>query len=323
MPVRIAHLSDVHIGPAPWPRLRDLHPKRVLGYANWMRSRRLLHRPEVADLLVADAADQSVDHILVSGDLTNFGLPAEHVRALAWLERIGKPETVSVVPGNHDVYTRLRRDPGIERWHAFYSGQTVGGKPFPFVRTVGQVALIGLNSAIVTAPAIAAGLVGEPQLQRLAEILEDLRGNGLFRLVMIHHPPLPGQASHRRALRDAARLQDVLAAHGAELVVHGHNHRSMTAWTRGPQGSIPVIGVASCSASRADRPEPASYNIYEVGGSAARGERSSWSLTVRRRGFSAEEEAVVSLHETSIEVPGAPLDERQHEGLHEKSSTRA
>ncbi|TIO72439.1 MAG: metallophosphoesterase, partial [Mesorhizobium sp.] len=33
--LRLAHISDVHLGPLPDVTYRDLASKRVLGYVNW------------------------------------------------------------------------------------------------------------------------------------------------------------------------------------------------------------------------------------------------------------------------------------------------
>ena len=49
----LAHLSDPHLGPVPLPRFAELSGKRGLGFLNWLRSRRLRHRPEVLDLIVS------------------------------------------------------------------------------------------------------------------------------------------------------------------------------------------------------------------------------------------------------------------------------
>ncbi|MET0879712.1 MAG: metallophosphoesterase, partial [Tardiphaga sp.] len=43
----LAHISDVHLAPLPSPALGDLMSKRGLGYLNWLRKRRAIHRPEV------------------------------------------------------------------------------------------------------------------------------------------------------------------------------------------------------------------------------------------------------------------------------------
>src|SRR5690606_9238905 len=93
------------------------------------------------------------DHIAVSGDLINIGLPQEYETALLWLHSLGPPSFVSVVPGNHDIYTRLRRHSGVGRWARYMESDDWGaelapgpGPRFPYVRRIGEaVALVGLN----------------------------------------------------------------------------------------------------------------------------------------------------------------------------------
>jgi 3',5'-cyclic AMP phosphodiesterase CpdA len=270
--ITLAQLSDVHLAPVRGFALRHLNIKRGLGYLNWQRSRRHVHRKASLDLIVADLKAQRPDHIAVTGDLINLGLPAEYEAAHAWLESLGTPGDVTVIPGNHDIYTHLHGHPGVERWADFMradawgeklAGRAAGG--FPFVRKVGPIALICLNSAEKTPPFIAAGRLGERQLAALADLLQRTRAEGLVRVVLIHHPPLPGQAPARRALRDAAALERVLAAHGAELVLHGHNHRDNHLDFAWGEGRIPVIGVGSGSVGRVHKGEPLGrYNLFRI-----------------------------------------------------------
>ena len=274
---QLAHLSDLHLGPMPivWPWHWTV--KRAFGVANWMFKRRHLHIPVLADLILADISRQAIDHIAVSGDLTNIGIPGEHRRALAWLQRAGPPERISAVPGNHDIYCRLWRDRGVMRWTRYMSSivyQQTGldehSAPkqshdtsgiFPFVRRWGKIALIGVNSAIPTKTGSAIGEIGPGQLQRLEAVLTDLQRQQVCRVVMLHHPPLPGQAGPARALRDAHRLEHILTTAGAELVIHGHNHRNMLEYRDWRTRPLPVVGAPSCSAAIAS-PLPAAYNIY-------------------------------------------------------------
>src|SRR5262245_65523212 len=100
--VTIAHLTDVHLGPIDGLPPRYWNLKRGLGYLNWMRKRRHDHQRPVLDRIVADMAAQGPDHIAVTGDLANIGLPQEHIAALGWLQSLGPPERVTVIPGNHD-----------------------------------------------------------------------------------------------------------------------------------------------------------------------------------------------------------------------------
>jgi 3',5'-cyclic AMP phosphodiesterase CpdA len=317
MTTTIAHLTDVHLGPVAGFRPRYWNPKRGIGYINWVRKRRYDHRREVLDRIVADMAEQRPDHIAVTGDLANIGLPQEHIGALAWLKCLGAPERVTVVPGNHDIYSRLGRDPGTRRWEAYMTSDAAGhafagsnaDEP-PFVRVIGSVALIGVNSAVPTPPMVAWGKVGSAQLARLAGILERLQGRGLFRLVLIHHPPLPGQADAARGLRDAADLRAVLRHGAPELVIHGHNHRNMFAWlvgasdAEGAGGRTAVIGAPSASLGRARHGEAlARYNLFRIGpaGSAER-----WHVEMVGRGLAGPDGPIVEVERRQLTFGPGP-----------------
>src|SRR3984885_40924 len=100
----LAHLSDLHM--ASPPRLAALASKRGLGFVNWQRKRKRIHRPEILDAITRDVKAQSFDHIAVTGDLVNLSLPDEYARARTWLQTLGSPTNVTLVPGNHDVYLR-------------------------------------------------------------------------------------------------------------------------------------------------------------------------------------------------------------------------
>lgn len=269
----LAHVSDIHLPPLPMPRRGEWRVKRLLGWLNWLRLRRRQHQVQVLRALTDDLKAQSPGHIAVTGDLVNIGLPAEYACAARWLEGLGPPDRVTAIPGNHDIYAELGDDPGTGRWQAYMSGEVDGsGFGYPFVRRIAHVALIGLNSGLVTPPFCAYGRLGAGQLARLAGVLARLGEQGLVRVVLIHHPPLPGQAAPRCALEDADQVASTLARHGAELVLHGHNHRAMLAFAPGPRGPIPVVGAPSASLGLAQgRQTLARYNIYRIapdGGSA-------------------------------------------------------
>src|ERR1044072_4024298 len=99
----LAHLSDPHLAPLPAPRLTELIGKRAFGYLNWTRNRQRFYRREVLDALVKDLQAGRPDHIALPGDLVNIALQAELAPARAWLQRLGTPEHVTVVPGHHDA----------------------------------------------------------------------------------------------------------------------------------------------------------------------------------------------------------------------------
>ncbi|MGD9785235.1 MAG: metallophosphoesterase [Hyphomicrobiaceae bacterium] len=314
MPVEtttLAHLSDVHLTPLVGFTPRHWNVKRTLGVINWHRGRRRVHRPDVVDSISRDIALQNPDHIAVTGDLCNVGLPGEYSAALAWLETIGPPGDVSVVPGNHDIYSHLKRHDGVEMWRAYMRsdafgrdvpGEAAGPRAFPYVRRVGCMALIGVNSAVETPPFVAAGEVGTVQRSALARVLDHLRSSGLARIVLIHHPPLPGQAPPRRGLKDAGPLEEVLAEHGAELVLHGHNHRDSIAWCHSGAGApVPVVGIASGSAGRRHGNEPlARYNLVRV----HRDEAGEFAIEITGRGITAAQGPVGEIERKRLS-PGA------------------
>ncbi len=262
--IRLAWLSDVHLPVAGVPP-RYWNLKRLLGWLNWQRKRRFIHTRETLDLVVSDLKDQKPDHVLVSGDLINLGLPAEYATAADWLRSLGPPDQVSIVPGNHDLYVNdaaLRE--GLPLWQPYMTGDpgsATAGSAFPFLRRLGPVALIGVSSAIPAPVGFAIGSVDSHQRDRLEALLVSTRAEGLIRLVMIHHPPLPGLALPRRALLDAEAFAGLLARAGAELVIHGHNHTETCVTHAG----IPVIGAASASAARAYGKEPAArYHLISL-----------------------------------------------------------
>jgi 3',5'-cyclic AMP phosphodiesterase CpdA len=246
--------------------------KRLIGYVNWHRGRKIVHRREVLDALMGDLKARAPSHIAVTGDLVNIGLKEEFVRAAEWLHDLGAADHVSVVPGNHDAYVRVRIEHGTAQWRPYMASNAAGAafEPmpetgFPYLRLFGRVALIGLSSAIPTAPFVAAGHLGRPQRRLLSALLERLGAERIFRVVMIHHPPLPGQTDWRRGLRDDRKLKRLLRHYGCELVLHGHLHEATVQSLETSGGPAPVIGVPSASAAIEGTRKPLGrYNLYEI-----------------------------------------------------------
>ncbi len=109
---------------------------------------------------------------------------------------------------------------------------------------------------------LADGWVGRRQLAALEVALGRLAGK--FRILALHHPPYTNRHSILRGLRDRGALQAVLARVGCELVLHGHEHRSLRRELPGPDGPIPVVGVGSGTYEDPRRERRASYNVYTV-----------------------------------------------------------
>ena len=260
----LAHISDPHLPPLPAPRLADLVGKRALGYLNWTRNRRKYQKRDVLDALVSDMQAQGPDHIAVTGDLVNLALEAEFAQATAWLETVGTPDRVTVIPGNHDAYVRATQHRFAQAWASYLSGDQAQnrGAGFPFLRRRGAMVLIGVSSAVPTPPLMATGWLGRSQLAALERMLSQLAAGQAFRVLLIHHPLRSG--SRIKRLTDAPELLALLKLHGVEMVLHGHDHVHSTIWIDGPNGVIPVVGVPSASALAHGRYPAAAYNLFSV-----------------------------------------------------------
>lgn len=274
----LAHLSDLHVTPVRVRRPVDFLNKRLLGALSWSLRRRKEYRPEVLAALVNDLHTQGPDHVVITGDLTNIALRDEFCASLPWLQKLGGPQHVSVIPGNHDTYTRQSESAPWTYWGEYMRSQTLAdtrsdtpvlpsvspATEFPTLRTCGPIALVGVSTARATAPFYASGTIGETQLSRLEQILRALAHTPLGRVVLIHHPPQDIAISARRQLTDAAAFRTVLAKAGAELILHGHMHTTVKASIPGPDGPIPVVGVPA-SAAIGRRPQRRSrYHLYRI-----------------------------------------------------------
>ncbi|CAN5576120.1 metallophosphoesterase [soil metagenome] len=259
---RLAHLSDPHLPPPKgafgW---RDLLSKRLLSRIAWRRKRDE-HRPEILATLIADLKAHAPDHIVITGDLTNFASPVELEAARLWLEALGPARDVTVSPGNHDALVGVKGEP-FAPWTPWLGDH--GEARFPQVRIRDGVAIFNLCSATPTALHLATGRLGGDQLTRLDVLLAEPTWRDLFRVVLIHHPPIAGAVSTRKALQDQNDLRAVLARRGANLVLHGHAHEALMATAPGPDGeTIPVLGVPSASALGEAHHPAARWHAIEI-----------------------------------------------------------
>jgi 3',5'-cyclic AMP phosphodiesterase CpdA len=259
----LAHLSDPHLPPLPAPTLRELAGKRALGYLNWTRNRRQVHRREVLDALMSDMQAQTPNHIAITGDLVNLALEAEFEPARTWLESVGTTDRVTVIPGNHDAYVRATQHRFAEVWRDYLgSDEASDGVTFPSLRRRGLLALISLSSAVPTPPLMATGWLGRSQLDALDRILARLAAEQAFRVLLVHHPLRSDSRTKR--LTDSSELLALLNRHGVELILHGHDHVHSTIWIDGPAGKIPAVGVPSASAVAHGRYPAAAYNLFSI-----------------------------------------------------------
>jgi 3',5'-cyclic AMP phosphodiesterase CpdA len=303
----LAHLSDFHLSSQHKVRLRDLLNKRIFGYLKWRLRRHSEHSPRVLEALLGDLQRTRPDHIVVTGDLTHLALPAEFLDARNTLHAIGSPSKITVIPGNHDTYVRTDWNStlGLLADYMVSDRSLLSGRGginpdeiFPSLRIREFVALVGLSTARPCGLFLAVGSVGELQLRQLKRILAETGEQRLFRVVLLHHPPLPGTVSWRKRLTDSEALRLILARQGVELILHGHAHRGSQGHLDTIAGRARTMGVTSASAPGLTEKHRGRYHIYRL-----KKNTHGWEMAVSVRGYSATSESFFEETETNIVLP--------------------
>ncbi len=261
--MRLAHLSDIHVDDLTGVRWTRFLNKRVTGLVNLIGHRRHAHPRHMLEAAVSVIAqDRTIDHVVVTGDLTNLSLESEMKAARALLEPLSG--RLSVIPGNHDVYTR-----GAERSRRFegiFGDWMFSGSPdYPWIKRVQgrpDLVLVGFCSAVARAPLIATGVVSDAQLGRLGELAQgpDLGDLNAARVALVHHNMHPRgfrkDKMHGLVNRDA--FLDALHAARIPLVLHGHTHTAQRSVIRG----VEVIGSGSTTWAHPHPDRLGRFNVY-------------------------------------------------------------
>lgn len=218
--VSIAVVSDPHIS------------TRASGTA------RLYHRTEHhLSNAIADINDRTPDFVIFAGDLTKDGARWDFDAFDELIEALVPP--FRAIPGNHDVEKSHNEHDPLPR-SEFERRYTADG--LPFVESVGDVDLIGLDSAGFDSN------LGETHDGRVSDEqvawLDDVLGRTSNPIVTLHHN-LPGTTAQietyldevenmaiPNVLQDVESLVDVLDSHGVPLVLTGHRHIPGIAQTR-------------------------------------------------------------------------------------------
>ncbi|MCP4680227.1 MAG: metallophosphoesterase [Deltaproteobacteria bacterium] len=261
---KICHFSDLHLPLArPVPPWRLLG-KRVLGWANLRFNRGKTFHLAAFESLVGRLVEEDADLSVMTGDLTSLAFEFEFEEVDRILRKVGlDSQKTVVVPGNHDRYAisadfRCAFERGMSDWLPEGFSRERG---YPFVRIVGSVALVGLDTAVWRNPARAAGYIGRDQVDRLVALLDSEEFLGKWPVIAMHHPPFHLRTAHLRDYRSGLDGVDYLVralGDRAATIVHGHLH--VTARRR--IGNLDVIGVASGSNDAGSPARQLAYHIY-------------------------------------------------------------
>ncbi|MEA2514085.1 MAG: hypothetical protein QOJ59_3572 [Thermomicrobiales bacterium] len=239
--IRIAAMADVHFGPDAAGTLRP----------------HLTHLTEQADML------------LIAGDVTRVGDPAEAAHFLAELEGVAIP--VFAVLGNHDYHAnrsaeiaKLLERGGVKVLEGEGTTIDVNGA------CVGIAGVKGFGGGFVGA---SGSDFGEPQMkdfirhskERAGRLEAALRGLTCdLRIALVHYAPVPetlfGERLEIYPFLGSYLLAEAVDSGGADLVVHGHAHAGSEKGTT--PGGIHVRNVAQSVIRRAY----ALYSFDNIGG---------------------------------------------------------
>lgn len=280
--MRVAHFSDLHVLALEGVETARFLNKRFTGWVNLKLKRGHKHRPSYVRAIAQEITRAKVDHVVITGDLTNLALEQEFgaVRDLLEKELGLSAEHVSIVPGNHDLYTRGAMR--ARRFTNFFQPWLASDLPslgvdidlgrFPFVKLRGPLAIIGMSSAVPRPPLVASGELGAAQIEALARILAHDEVKRRTPVLALHHPiHNPGSLvkTWLEGLWDADALTTALADVEDGLLLHGHLHRRVQRALPTRAGKVLAVGATSASLEHENEHRMAGFNLYTFDGAGA------------------------------------------------------
>ena len=236
-PIHIAVLADPHFT-----------QKR---HGTW----KMLHKTEeLVQRAVKDLENDRTgefDLVVFAGDLTSSGRTADYDAFDAIVSEIDIPSVA--IPGNHDINTKVAPDQSITV-NQFAERYNVDG--YPFHHTVGDVSVIGLDSASLSVgepPEDWGGAISEHQIRWLRKKLPDISNP-----IIITHHNLCRLSEHpdefpwdQFPIENNKEVKEVLVQNGVPLAVSAHHHLPGVNVIRNQgaeqQELIEVMSPAMCS----------------------------------------------------------------------------
>lgn len=233
------------------------------------------HSARLAKGLLDALREVGVDHLVVTGDLTFSGEPREFERAAELLRPFAEAGKLTVVPGNHDVWTEEAVETGrfLRAIGPDGKGMKKAAPSYPHVVPLGDEAvLVALDSARWgDDPWTTPGRLGGEQLRAARELAREHARLGRAVLLAFHHhvvlPPerVPSDAHVcRMPLADADRVVRLVAEVPVAAVLHGHRHTAFRVDLPGAAGPTPVLCAGSASRTADEPVRRARAYLYEV-----------------------------------------------------------
>jgi 3',5'-cyclic AMP phosphodiesterase CpdA len=202
------------------------------------------------------------DHILITGDLTTTSLEEEfRAAAHSLFELDNDPAKLTIIPGNHDRYTRqAARDKLFEK----YFGRYVPSGEYPCLKWLApDLAILALDACRPTKIS-ARGTITQEQIAHAQELLNGAAPELQRLLIACHYPAaLPAGIPDTRGhgLRGSEHLRRFLARQAPHLYFHGHVHK---AWAFAPDELPRTICLNPGSALKMNRRAEVRSSMLEI-----------------------------------------------------------
>lgn len=262
----IAHLSDLHMLEGR-PRGRSVLElgMRFAAFGQALGARARMGRLAAA---LRAAQDAGAEHLVVTGDLTEVGTPAQfETLAEVLADARIDPDRVTLVPGNHDAYTRADAwQRALEGPLARYRRSSACGEGSVVERA--RAFLLPVDVACHQHITRAAGELTARAADALEAMVSDLSGRGRPVVIVLHHSPIahrPRAWQWLHGLRGGERIVDLLARFPDLHVLHGHLHHEVEVSldSRRPR----IFGAPAVIDDRERAPR---VRLYESAGSCLR-----------------------------------------------------
>ncbi len=224
----------------------------------------------------------NVDHLVVTGDLTFSGEPREFERAADLLRPFAEAGKLTVVPGNHDVWTEDSVETGrfLRAIGPDGKGMRKAAPSYPHVVPLNaEATLVALDSARWgPEPLETPGRLGAEQIRGAREVVREHSKQGRAVVLAFHHhvvlPPerVPSDARvSRMPLADADQIVRLVAELPVAAVLHGHRHTAFRVDLPGVRGLTPVLCAGSASRVTDEPVRRARAYVYEIDRTGVRG----------------------------------------------------
>lgn len=259
--MRLAQISDLHL-------LSENARSRSFA-AHFVSLHRRLDRPgrRLKFARALEAAHQAgAQHVAISGDLTEVGaLPEFEVVAEVLDASPFAPEQVTLVPGNHDAYTRR------DAWQRAFEGplaayrksstwSPAGVQPVD----LGALVLLPVDTSRYQSVASSFGVFTRETAEAIQRHFVGIGDSAAPRVIVQHHPPFPRKSAawqYIDGLQGWQSLFDILDAHPTLALLHGHTHLLASR----PFGALQHARIFGSAAVVDDRAAPR-LRLYEVEG---------------------------------------------------------